>query len=85
MLDQSLLVNVGDRGAGKDLAGVMAQEDARRTVGHVARLAELLIIMGKVHWLVQGIMVIVLISVVIAIGMGRGHVVIMAGAGVVRH
>ena len=32
LLDQPLLVNVGDGGAGKDLAGVMALEDMRRLV-----------------------------------------------------
>ena len=48
----------------------MAHEDARRAVGHVARLAELLIIMGRVHWLEKGIMVVVLVIVIIAIGLG---------------
>ena len=64
---------------------MMAQEDVGRTVGPIASLTELLIIMGRIDWLEKGIMAIVLISVVIAIGMGRGHVVIRAGTGVVSH
>ena len=62
----------------------MAQEDVRRIVGHVASLAELLIVMGRVHLLKKGILVVVLISVIIAICLGRGHVVTFAGEGVVR-
>ena len=48
----------------------MAQEDVRRTVGHVARLAELFVVMGRVHWLEKGIMVVVLVIVIIAMGLG---------------
>ena len=64
---------------------MMVQEDVSRLVGHVARLAKLTIVIGRVHWLGMGVMVVVLINVIIAIGLGRGQVVTLAGAGVVRH
>ena len=63
----------------------MALEDVRRIVGHVARFAELPIVMGGVHWLKKGVMVVVLINVIIAVGLGRGHVVTLAGEAVIGH
>ncbi len=64
---------------------MMAQEDVRRLIGHVARLAKLPIVMGRIDWLKGGIMFVVLISVIIAISLGGGQVITLAGAVVIRH
>ena len=85
LLGQPLLVDVGDGGADKDLAGVMAPEDMRRMVWHVASLAELPIVMRKVGWLKGVVMFLLLISVIIAIILGGGFVITLAGAGVISH